>query len=83
MFHHAHVNVCSMIKTVRMILYLLTDIAAFPESVNILDKVSNDVRTPDKLVDGCNETHDGRHAWLAPILPNQVRVVYIFKHQKF
>lgn len=49
------------------------DIAAFPDSVNVLDNVSGDVRTPDKLIDGVNCTHDGRHMWLAPVLPGLVR----------
>lgn len=51
---------------------LLLDIAAFPESVNIIEGIDNDIRTPDKLIDGINNTKDGRHAWLAPILPGQV-----------
>ncbi|XP_066544834.1 katanin-interacting protein isoform X2 [Amia ocellicauda] len=57
----------------------LTDnnIAAFPDSVNILDSVSGDVRTPDKLIDGVNDTHDGRHMWLAPVLPGLVNRVYV------
>lgn len=50
-----------------------SDIAAFPESVNILDNISGDVRTPDKLIDGVNDTQDGRHMWLAPVLPGTVR----------
>ncbi|XP_072916930.1 katanin-interacting protein isoform X1 [Hemitrygon akajei] len=58
---------------------LLTEnnIAAFPDSVNVLESVSGDVRTPDKLIDGVNDTNDGRHMWLAPILPNLVNQVYI------
>ncbi|XP_051877498.1 katanin-interacting protein isoform X2 [Pristis pectinata] len=58
---------------------LLTEnnIAAFPDSVNVLENVSGDVRTPDKLIDGVNDTNDGRHMWLAPILPNLVNQVYI------
>lgn len=48
------------------------DIGAFPDSVNILEGVTDDIRTPDKLIDGVNETVDGRHMWLAPILPTQV-----------
>lgn len=48
------------------------DIAAFPDSVNVLDNVSGDVRTPDKLIDEVNSTHDGRHMWLAPVLPGLV-----------
>ena len=48
------------------------DVAAFPDSVNVLDNVTGDVLTPDKLVDGVNNTLDGRHMWLAPILPDMV-----------
>ncbi|KAL6262367.1 hypothetical protein P5V15_007456 [Pogonomyrmex californicus] len=61
---------------------LTTDnIAAFPESVNIIEGIDNDIRTPDKLIDGINNTQDGRHAWLAPILPGQTNRVYlIFYH---
>ncbi|XP_059893753.1 katanin-interacting protein [Gadus macrocephalus] len=46
----------------------LTDnnIAAFPDSVNVLQGVSGDVRTPDRLVDGDNSNLDGHHTWLAP-----------------
>ena len=51
---------------------MFTDIAAYPESVNVLSDITSDVRTPDKLVDGVNDTVDGRHMWLAPILPNIV-----------
>jgi len=53
--------------------WILTDIAAYPESVNVLSDITSDVRTPDKLIDGVNDTVDGRHMWLAPILPNIVR----------
>lgn len=42
--------------------------------MNVLDNVSGDVRTPDKLIDGLNSTHDGRHMWLAPVLPGLVRI---------
>ncbi|XP_078478463.1 LOW QUALITY PROTEIN: katanin-interacting protein-like [Lampetra planeri] len=57
------------------------NIAAFPDSVNVLDNVSGDVRTPNKLIDGVNSTHDGRHMWLAPVLPGLVNRVYvIFDH---
>ncbi|XP_024242530.1 katanin-interacting protein isoform X2 [Oncorhynchus tshawytscha] len=54
------------------------NIAAFPDSVNVLDSVNGDVRTPDKLVDG---THDGRHMWLAPVLPGLVNRVYLIFDQ--
>ncbi len=50
------------------------DISAFPDSVNVLSSVCGDVRTPDKLIDGVNNTHDGRHMWLAPVLPGLVRI---------
>ena len=49
-----------------------SDIAAFPDSVNSLEGVCGDVRTPDKLIDEVNNTSDGRHMWLAPILPGLV-----------
>ncbi|XP_070708413.1 katanin-interacting protein isoform X2 [Pempheris klunzingeri] len=57
------------------------NIAAFPDSVNILDNVSGDVRTPDKLIDGVNSTSDGRHMWLAPVLPGLVNRVYVIFDQ--
>ncbi|XP_067859220.1 katanin-interacting protein isoform X2 [Heptranchias perlo] len=62
---------------------LLTEnnISAFPDSVNVLDSVSGDVRTPDKLIDGINGTNDGRHMWLAPILPGLVNRVYVIFDQ--
>ncbi|KAM4829868.1 katanin-interacting protein [Thomomys bottae] len=53
------------------------NIAAFPDSVNVLEAVRGDVRTPDKLIDGVNDTSDGRHMWLAPILPGLVNRVYV------
>ncbi|XP_074962237.1 katanin-interacting protein isoform X3 [Phalacrocorax aristotelis] len=58
---------------------LLTEnnIAAFPDSVNILEDVSGDMRTPDKLIDRVNDTTDGRHMWLAPVLPGLVNRVYV------
>ncbi|XP_012866592.1 PREDICTED: uncharacterized protein KIAA0556 homolog [Dipodomys ordii] len=53
------------------------NIAAFPDSVNVLEAVHGDVRTPDKLIDGVNDTSDGRHMWLAPVLPGLVNRVYV------
>ncbi|XP_032086358.1 protein KIAA0556 homolog [Thamnophis elegans] len=53
------------------------NIAAFPDSVNVLEGVSGDIRTPDKLIDNVNHSNDGRHMWLAPILPGLVNRVYI------
>ena len=51
------------------------NVTAYPHSVNVLEGVTDDVRTPDKLIDGVNDTQDGRHMWLAPILPGMVRMV--------
>ncbi|NXU57334.1 K0556 protein, partial [Turnix velox] len=58
---------------------LLTEnnIAAFPDSVNVLEDVSGDIRTPDKLIDRVNDTTNGRHMWLAPVLPGLVNRVYV------
>ena len=35
------------------------------------------MRTVDKLVDGVNDSDDGHHMWLAPILPQLVNNLYI------
>ncbi|NWR42796.1 K0556 protein, partial [Regulus satrapa] len=61
----------------EQILLTENNIAAFPDSVNILDDVSGDIRTPDKLIDRVNDTTDGRHMWLAPLLPGLVNRVYV------
>ncbi|KAM4632551.1 katanin-interacting protein [Discoglossus pictus] len=53
------------------------NIAAFPESINVLEGVSGDIRTPDKLIDNVNDTSDGRHTWLSPILPGLVNRIYV------
>ncbi|XP_034942334.1 protein KIAA0556-like [Chelonus insularis] len=53
------------------------NIAAYPESVNVIEGIENDIRTPDKLVDGVNDCIDGSHSWLAPILPKQLNRVYV------
>ncbi|XP_052071709.1 katanin-interacting protein-like [Mytilus californianus] len=57
------------------------NISAYPDSVNVLDGTSNDVRTPDKLIDGFNDTLDGTHMWVAPILPGIVNRVYVIFDQ--
>ncbi|CAG9311860.1 unnamed protein product [Blepharisma stoltei] len=41
-------------------------ISANPSSIRELPDNSNDVRTPDKLIDGINNTADDKHMWLAP-----------------
>lgn len=51
---------------------IFSDISAYPPHVNILDGIENDVRTPDKLVNGINDTKDGYNMWLAPIISSQV-----------
>ncbi|NXO06614.1 K0556 protein, partial [Oriolus oriolus] len=61
----------------EQILLTENNIAAFPDSVNVLDDVSGDIRTPDKLIDRVNDTTDGRHMWLAPVLPGLVNRVYV------
>lgn len=53
------------------------NIAAYPESVNILEGMDNDIRTPDKLIDNIHDSLDGQHSWLAPILPGQINRIYI------
>lgn len=53
------------------------NITAFPHSVNVLEGVKDDARTPDKLIDGINDTKDGRHMWLAPILPGIINFIYV------
>nr|XP_034314743.1 protein KIAA0556 isoform X5 [Crassostrea gigas] len=58
-----------------------TNIAAYPDSVNVLANIQNDVRTPDRLIDGVNSTNDGRHMWLAPILPTTLNRVYVIFDQ--
>lgn len=45
--------------------------------MNSLEGVCGDARTPDKLIDQVNDTSDGRHMWLAPILPGLVNRVYV------
>jgi hypothetical protein len=55
------------------IIFFLIDISAYPHSINSLNPgTDDDVRTPDKLIDGENDEIDGTHCWIAPILPNVV-----------
>ncbi|KAL4239443.1 hypothetical protein ACF0H5_000258 [Mactra antiquata] len=58
-----------------------SNISAYPDSVNVLENIQNDARTPDKLIDGINDTMDGGHMWLAPILPNILNRVYLIFDQ--
>ena len=61
--------------------YLLSsDIAAYPDSVNVLQPPNNsirDVRTPDKLIDRVIDSHEPHHMWLSPILPGIYNTIYI------
>lgn len=58
-------------------LYFCADISAHPDSVNVLEGIEHDTRTPDKLIDGHFDTLDGRHMWLAPILPSIVSAFHV------
>ncbi|XP_071813789.1 katanin-interacting protein-like isoform X2 [Apostichopus japonicus] len=64
-------------ETGNKIILTETNVAAYPPSINILEGVDDDVRTPDKLIDGINDSKDGRHTWLAPILPGVINKVYV------
>ncbi|CAG4991274.1 unnamed protein product [Colias eurytheme] len=57
-----------------------TNVCAQPASVNVLDSLAKDVRTPDKLIDGHNSSAaDAQHSWLAPVLPDTLnRVFFVF-----
>jgi len=55
-------------------------VAAVPESVRVLADCSGDSRTPDKLVDGVNETLDATHMWLAPYDPDCPEPNQVFIH---
>jgi hypothetical protein len=60
------------------------NLAAFPESVNILPTVEKDPRSSDKLIDGYNDTANSRHMWLTPMLPNSyARIFVIFDTPTF
>ncbi|KAH7714252.1 Protein K04F10.2 [Aphelenchoides avenae] len=61
----------------RMIKLRPQNLAAFPESVNILPSVSRDPRSSDKLIDGVNDTKKAQHMWLTPMLPNRYARIFI------
>ncbi|PIO65483.1 hypothetical protein TELCIR_12844, partial [Teladorsagia circumcincta] len=55
------------------------NLAAFPESVNILPAVDGDPRTSLNLINGCNDTDRAEQMWLTPMLPNRcARVFFVF-----
>lgn len=52
---------------------ILSDVAAYPESVNVLDGIEGDIRTPDKLINNNRDNINSEHnMWLSPILPGIV-----------
>ncbi|TKR92951.1 hypothetical protein L596_007500 [Steinernema carpocapsae] len=53
------------------------NIAAFPESVNVLPNVVGDPRSSEKLIDGVNDTTKPSHMWLTPIFPNKYARIFI------
>ncbi|XP_013148372.1 PREDICTED: uncharacterized protein KIAA0556-like [Papilio polytes] len=57
-----------------------SNVCAHPSSVNVLYEQGGDVRTPARLVDGCNaRAAAAHHAWLAPVLPHTLnRVFFVF-----
>lgn len=57
---------------------LPSQINAMPHSINVLEDHTGDVRTPDKLVDGVNETYDDRHMWLTPMTPGLPNVLEFY-----
>ena len=62
---------------------LISDIAAYPESVNVLQPPNSirDIRTPEKLIDGVIDSHEPQHMWLSPILPGIYNTIYIIFDQ--
>ncbi|XP_046660981.1 katanin-interacting protein-like isoform X1 [Homalodisca vitripennis] len=54
-----------------------SNVCAHPPSVSVLEGMEHDVRTPEKLIDGINNSPDGSHSWLAPILPGERNRIYI------
>ncbi|XP_068618076.1 protein KATNIP homolog [Battus philenor] len=59
-----------------------TNVCAHPASVNVLRLPGRDVRTPSRLVDGCNSRAAlAQHSWLAPVLPKTLnRVFFVFDY---
>lgn len=61
----------------QKILLTVGELAAYPDSINVLDGIDDDPRTPDKLIDGFNHSREGHNSWLSPILPGIINRVYI------
>ena len=77
-YHYHHTTIIISIITISSWFHFISstsqDVTAYPDSVNVLQGVTDDVRTPAKLIDGVNDTDDGRHMWLAPVFPGLVRI---------
>lgn len=60
------------------------NLAAFPESVNILPNIKNDLRTSNNLITPPNDTDKAKHMWLTALLPNRcARVFFVFDVQTY
>eukprot|EP00081_Caenorhabditis_elegans_P012955 NP_491836.2 Protein KIAA0556 homolog [Caenorhabditis elegans] len=60
------------------------NLAAFPESVNILPNIKNDLRTSNNLITQPNDTDIARNMWLTALLPNRcARVFFVFDVQTY
>ncbi|CAJ0920581.1 unnamed protein product, partial [Mesorhabditis belari] len=60
------------------------NLAAFPESINILPMVEGDPRTSDNLINGQNDMDRPENMWLTPLLPNRcARIFFIFDEPTF
>lgn len=75
-YYKANETDCCYVLWILTCVPVVADIAAYPDSVNVLENVENDMRTPDKLIDGISDTTDGCHMWLAPILPGIVGISF-------
>ncbi|CAI2318027.1 unnamed protein product [Caenorhabditis sp. 36 PRJEB53466] len=55
------------------------NLAAFPESINILPNIRGDPRTSNNLITQPNDTDVAKHMWLTALLPNRcARVFFVF-----
>ncbi|VDN50234.1 unnamed protein product [Dracunculus medinensis] len=53
------------------------NLAAFPESVNVLPGVNADPRTSENLINGENDTDSMSNIWLTPMLPNHCARIFV------
>ena len=64
--HYVGLNGVEIVDTAGKEVQNSCRVTAKPSSVKELEDMAGDVRTPDKLVDGYNNTKDDQHMWLAP-----------------